>query len=85
VRRTLVIVGALLLGLLGLFMSLCGGGFTVMGFGLGEEGSSGVLALAVPSLLLGLGLIWLCVRILRRVPPEPDQNPEPPPPETKDP
>jgi hypothetical protein len=64
-------VGALLLGMLGLFMSLCGGGFTLMSFT--EAHSTGLLVLTVPSLLLGIGLIWLCARILRRVPQEPDR------------
>jgi hypothetical protein len=69
-KRALAIVGALILGILGLFMSLCGGGFTVMG--LSEPGSAGLLVITIPSLLFGMALIWLCVRMLSRVPREPE-------------
>jgi hypothetical protein len=70
VKRALTIVGTLLIGMLGLFMSLCGGGLTVLS--LSASGADGLLAITIPSLLLGVGLIWLCVRTLRRMPPEPD-------------
>jgi hypothetical protein len=66
-----MIVGALLLGMIGLLMSLCGGGFTLMS--LGQPQSVSFVAISVPAFLLGLGFIWLCVRILRRVPTEPDK------------
>ena len=63
-KRVLAIVGALVLGLLGLFMSLCGGGVALMGFT--DRTAASLLVLSLPSLLFGLGLIWRCVRILRR-------------------
>lgn len=70
-KRALMIVMALLLGIVGLLMSLCGGGFSLMS--MGDSGAAGILAMSVPSVFLGIGLIWLCVRILRRVPNEPDE------------
>jgi hypothetical protein len=66
-----MITGALLLGLVGLLMSLCGGGVSLMS--LGQSGAAGVLVISIPSLLLGIGFIWLCIRILGRVPSEPDK------------
>jgi hypothetical protein len=70
-KRALLIVGALLLGLVGLFMSLCGGGFSLMA--VTNSGALAILPIAVPSLLGGISLIWGCVRILSRVTDEPDR------------
>ena len=66
--RVLAIVGALVLGMIGLFMSLCGGGFLVMS--LATQGAGGIAVIAVPSMLLGGFIIWLCVKILRSMPDE---------------
>ncbi len=63
-NRTLTTIVALTLGLVGLLMSLCGGGFSLMS--LTAPGAGGVLVIAVPSLLLGIGLILACVRLLNR-------------------
>lgn len=57
-------VGVLLLisGLLGLFMTLCGGVFSVAGLGAGGGGyAQGMLVMSVPSLLAGivvLRMVW---------------------------
>ena len=70
-QRALMIGLALLLGIVGLLMSLCGGGVSLMS--LGDSGAASILVMSVPSLLLGIGLIWLCVRILRRIPTDPEK------------
>lgn len=64
--RVFVIVSALLLGLIGLGMSLCGGGVMIMTAASpgGEIGY--VLPIAVPSLIFGILFAWLSVRILRK-------------------
>jgi hypothetical protein len=46
-------------GVLGLAMSACGGGVTVMALASGSE-AIGALAIALPSLLAGVGLCWVC-------------------------
>lgn len=59
-----ILVGVLLLvaGLLGLFMTLCGGVFTVTSFGSGGGGyAQGILIIAAPSLIVGgvlLRVVW---------------------------
>jgi hypothetical protein len=53
-------------GLVGLLMSLCGGGFSLMALSSNVQTFS-VLAIALPSLFAGVFLIWLCVRLLRRI------------------
>ena len=55
--RILGTVAALLLGLIGLLMSLCGGGFTLMAVLSGDRGTLGVLAISLPSLAFGIGFI----------------------------
>jgi hypothetical protein len=44
-------------------VTLCGAVFTVAGLG-GGEYMGGALVMAVPSLLIGGGLCWLCLRAL---------------------
>jgi hypothetical protein len=62
-NRTFVAVLLGISGLAGLFMTACGGFFTVAGLGsLRDPYSGGILMLAVPSLLAGLGVIWLVGR-----------------------
>ena len=64
--RTLTVL-ALILGLVGFGgASLCGAAFTVMGMG-GGDYAGAVLVIAVPSLLLGGALCYLCVRQLRKM------------------
>jgi hypothetical protein len=62
--RVLVIVGTLLLGLVGLTMSLCGGGVLIMTISDPELGS--VLLIAVTSLLLGIFFVSVSVVIWRK-------------------
>ena len=63
--RFLVVV--LLLFAIGGFgcATLCGGIFTVMSFTDARE-MSGILLIALPSLLIGGWLCWLCIRTLVR-------------------
>lgn len=64
--RVLLIVGALLLGLIGLGMSLCGGGVLVMMIpnGGGEYGS--VIVIAILGLVLGIFCVMASVFVLRK-------------------
>ena len=63
--KVLGTIGLLLLGLVGLLMSLCGGVFTVSALGGGEM--TGFLVLSIPSLVLGLtGLVFAARRLRRR-------------------
>ena len=65
--RVLVIVGTLLLGLIGLGMSLCGGGVAIITISSpGAELGSSLLSIAVFCLLVGLFFVWLSVVILRK-------------------
>jgi hypothetical protein len=61
--RTLGTIALMLAALAGLLMSLCGGVFTISGFGVREM--AGVLVISIPSLLLGLAVLWLAGRRLR--------------------
>ena len=66
-RRVLVVVAALLLGLVGLLMSLCGGGVMIMTISdPGSELEVAILTIAVPCLLLGIFFVWLSSRVLRK-------------------
>jgi hypothetical protein len=61
------VVLVLVLGAVGFGLaSLCGAAFTVSG--LLDDGpyAGAALVIAVPSLLIGVPLCWLCVRALRR-------------------
>jgi hypothetical protein len=62
--KALGTIALLLLGLTGLLMSLCGGVFTINFLGTSEMRP--FLAIAVPSLAIGAGLLWFAVRKLRR-------------------
>ena len=69
-KRMVIIIAALFFGLVGLGMSLCGGGFllaTLMDAA--QHGSSeftGIAAIALPALLIGIGVAWVCLRILMK-------------------
>jgi hypothetical protein len=62
--RALTIVVALLLGLIGLLMSLCGGGFLLNS--LFAPGDAWIAVIAVPCVLAGLGLLWGASKLFRR-------------------
>ena len=66
--RALIVFGALLLGLFGLFMSLCGGGFLLMSLVehnfLQMMESIGVIAL--PSLAFGVWFVYKAATIIGR-------------------
>lgn len=64
--RILGIVGALLLGLIGLLMSLCGGGFTLVTVLSGDRGMWGILAISLPSLAFGLSFVWGALKLRHR-------------------
>ena len=64
--RMLGIVGALLLGLIGLLMSLCGGGFTLVAVLSGDRGMFGILAISLPSLAFGLSVFWGAMKLKKR-------------------
>ncbi len=55
-------IGLLLLGLVGLLMSLCGGIFTLQALSTSEMRS--VLLIAIPSLVLGIAGVWFAARRL---------------------
>jgi hypothetical protein len=61
--RVVTIVAALLLGLVGLFMSLCGGTVTVVS--MLTPGDLALLLIAVPSAALGVFLLVVTYRIFR--------------------
>jgi hypothetical protein len=61
--RVVTIIAALLLGLVGLFMSLCGGTFSVIS--MMTPGDKALLMIAVPSLALGAFLLFVTYRIFR--------------------
>ena len=64
--RILGIVAALLLGLIGLSMSLCGGGFTLVAVLSSDRGMLGVLAISLPSLAFGLSFVWGAMKLKNR-------------------
>ena len=73
--RALIVFGALLLGLIGLFMSLCGGGFVIGALLNFHDRSSGsIAAIAIPCALIGVGLIAASVRLTRRAAEESDEK-----------
>ena len=51
-----------MVGLLGLFMTLCGAGFTLSMIGPGNDGWEGLLVLTLPCMLIGIGIVWAVVR-----------------------
>ena len=60
--RILVGLALVVGGLLGLFMTACGGIFTLTSFGTGSSGIQGVLALSAPSLIGGVFLLMFVKR-----------------------
>ncbi|MBC7841856.1 MAG: hypothetical protein H7099_06075 [Gemmatimonadaceae bacterium] len=70
--RILVGIALLVGGLLGLFMTACGGIFTASSFGGGSSGIQGVQIMSVPSLICGLLLlrfVWRRTQKWRSPPP----------------
>jgi hypothetical protein len=70
--RVIAILLLSFVGLVGLGMSLCGGVFTLSGLfasggGGGEFSASGFLPISVPSLLVGLAILYAVYRGLRRL------------------
>jgi hypothetical protein len=77
--RIILILGALLLGLIGLFMSVCGGGFfirmayeagaNIMRSGHWQEWMGIMILLSIPAVCAAIGasLCWFCVQYLRRI------------------
>jgi prolipoprotein diacylglyceryltransferase len=78
VMRKIAIIGAFLAGLVGLLMSVCGGGFFLLiGYqaakGIFQEGQQGLMvgalnSLAIPAVFAGVGafLFWACFKFIRR-------------------
>jgi hypothetical protein len=64
--RILAIVAALLVGLIGLAMSLCGGGVTLMAVFNGNFSALGVLAISLPCLGVGVSLILAAIKLKKR-------------------
>jgi hypothetical protein len=64
--RILGIVTALLLGLIGLLMSLCGGGFTLMAVFSHNMSAAGVLVMSLPCLGVGVILILGAIKLKDR-------------------
>jgi hypothetical protein len=64
VKRGLIGVALLIGGLLGLFMTGCGGYFTLWGLGIGggSGGMQGFLAVSIPSLIVGVLLLLFVKR-----------------------
>ena len=56
-------IALLLMAVVGLLMSLCGGAFTVSNLG-GEM--SGLLVISIPSLVSGILVVWIACRKLSR-------------------
>lgn len=64
--RVLVIVSMLLLGFIGLGMSLCGGGVLIMAISSPGPELESILVIPIASLLLGFLFVSLSVVILRK-------------------
>lgn len=77
-KRILIILAALIFGLIGLGMSLCGGGFlfaTLMDSSQRKTSEYvGIAYIAVPALLIGIALTVICFRALLKQ----SQNDPPP-------
>jgi len=56
-------IALLLMALVGLAMSLCGGVFTASS--IGNPGMLSLLVFSIPSLLFGLAVLWIACRRLR--------------------
>ena len=57
---------ALFLGLIGLLMSLCGGGFLAASVASHDAYSEGIVAIALPSLIAGLLVLWGGVALFKK-------------------
>jgi hypothetical protein len=84
IMRVIAILLLSFVGLVGLGMSLCGGVFTFSGLldpggGGGEFRASGFLPMCVPSLLVGLAILYGVYRGLRRLARNPVRPPGDPP------
>lgn len=70
--RVLLILAALVLGLVGLFMSICGGGFLLTSLvalfkgGPGAAGAVSIAMMAIPFILGGVLLVIVSVRFANR-------------------
>jgi hypothetical protein len=64
--RILGAVAALLLGLIGLLMSLCGGGFTLLAVLSGDRSGLGFLVISLPSLAVGMLLFRRALKLKDR-------------------
>lgn len=65
--RALIVVGALLLGLIGLFMSLCGGGFALGAlFNFRDPSSGSIATIAIPCAVVGVVLVVASIRLVRQ-------------------
>jgi hypothetical protein len=62
--KVVIIILCVLLGLAGLFMSACGGFFTLMS--LVDSGTGGILAISLPFVAVGALCIWGAIAGLRR-------------------
>lgn len=69
-KRVLITLAALLFGLIGLGMSLCGGGVLVIGIvnavRTQSTGLVGIIGIAVPSIVLGVAIVVGCVNLIKK-------------------
>ena len=69
-KRVLVTLAALLFGLIGLGMSLCGGGVLVIGIvnavRTQSTGLVGIIGIAVPFIVLGVAIVVGCVNLIKK-------------------
>lgn len=63
-KKVVIVVLCMLLGSMGLIMSACGGIFTLASLFHGSNGI-GFLAISLPSLVVGPGLVWCAVAFMR--------------------
>lgn len=90
IGRLIAIVLLCIVGVAGLGMSLCGGAFTFAGLvdsgsGGGELPARGFLVISVPSLLVGMAVVYGVVRGLRALATRSHQDGSEPPPGAGDP
>jgi choline-glycine betaine transporter len=70
--RVLTVLGALLLGLIGLAMSLCGGGF-LLSSGIAPF-NLGMVLITVPCIVVGIALLWGAAKLLKQASGEPSDD-----------
>jgi hypothetical protein len=61
--KVVIIILCVLLGLIGLLMSACGGFFTIASL---LDSNTGLIAISLPFLLLGAAFIWGAIAGIRR-------------------